>query len=258
MLKIFEYFKLKILIIKWFLFLPLRYFVNLFDKIWIPNLRINIHDLFQQISTDLNVYFIQIGANDGFTNDKLRYYVDLYKWQGILVEPVPYVFNRLKINYQYRPSLIFENCAISDTPGRMIFYSLKEYDINGKSLFNDFTDYKIDQLGSFDKQTILKHSYMHPDFENLIEEINVNTLSFDDLISKYNVLKIDVLLIDTEGYDYKILNSIDFKKIKPSVLIFEHQHLTRKDYKQIVSMLKKNYVLYIDGWDTVCCLKTKF
>ena len=45
-------------------------------------------------------------------------------------------------------------------------------------------------------------------------------------MKKHNVNDISFILIDTEGYDYEIIKLIDFEKYKPSILIFEHKHLS--------------------------------
>ena len=47
-------------------------------------------------------------------------------------------------------------------------------------------------------------------------------LTFDELVRQYDVEHIDLLQIDTEGYDAEIIKSIDFSKIKPSIIRFEH------------------------------------
>jgi hypothetical protein len=60
-----------------------------------------------------NVFFVQIGSNDGSRGDPLYAAVRRHgHWRGILVEPVPFVFERLKNNYDNDPRLIFENVAI--------------------------------------------------------------------------------------------------------------------------------------------------
>lgn len=54
---------------------------------------------------------------------------------------------------------------------------------------------------------------------------DVKYLSLDSLLVKYNITKIDLLIIDGEGYDYEIINAILFIMIKPKVIIYEHSHL---------------------------------
>ena len=58
-----------------------------------------------------------------------------------------------------------------------------------------------------------------------IEEVDVQILLFDDLIKKYQIEEVKYLLIDTEGFDYKIIKSIDFKKTKINKIKFEYKHL---------------------------------
>ena len=60
-----------------------------------------------------NFFFISIGSNNG-RGDLIYRYVKQYKyhWKGILIEPVPYIFERLKNTYKGFGGLIFENVAI--------------------------------------------------------------------------------------------------------------------------------------------------
>jgi len=44
--------------------------------------------------------FVQIGANDGLHHDFIHDFALKQSWQGLLVEPNPPVFERLKQNYQ--------------------------------------------------------------------------------------------------------------------------------------------------------------
>jgi len=40
------------------------------------------------------------------------------------------------------------------------------------------------------------------------------------------VTKIDLILIDTEGYDLNILRTIDFRRFCPKLLIYEQHYLS--------------------------------
>jgi hypothetical protein len=76
----------------------------------------------QQLLSDIarrmdDVFFVQIGANDGKTEDYLYDFVCRGGWRGILVEPVRPVFEKLQRNYRDVPDLTFENVAISDGDG---------------------------------------------------------------------------------------------------------------------------------------------
>src|SRR5947209_8058963 len=60
-----------------------------------------------------DLFFLQIGAHDGITDDPLRQYVLKYHWRGLLLEPQPRLFAQLKANYQSEPQLMFENAALA-------------------------------------------------------------------------------------------------------------------------------------------------
>lgn len=119
----------------------------------------------------------------------MRGFIEKYNWQGILVESIPYVFERLKVNYSGFSKLSFENSAISSETGFSKFYIIAERDLNNSGLFENNQEYKIYQLSSFDKDTLFKQGYMHPSFEKKIHEIDITTLNFNILLKKYKVKK---------------------------------------------------------------------
>jgi len=243
--------------VSWNVTKALRYIQNIDEAFWKPKEHIDLDALFEKRGNASDFYFVQIGANDGVTGDSLRPFITRLQWKGVLVEPVPYIYKRLVENYEGYRGLHFENSAIGIEDGYQNFYALSEFDLQNNRLFTDYNKYKIDQLGSFNKETLLKHSFMHPQFEKLIEEVKVPTLTFNSLLNKYNIKKIDLLQIDAEGYDFELLNSIKFDKVIPGILVFEHQHLTKNDYKTSVEKLRKvGYKFYVNNWDTVCILRT--
>ena len=231
-----------------------RFFLKLSDDLlWKPKRSISIDQLINSYGHKESFFFIQVGANDGVTGDHLHNYIKKNKWHGILMEPVPYIFEKLKENYRTQPNLIFENSAIGKENGLVPFYSISEY--NSEGVKHDQFANGLAQLGSFDKKTLLQHSAMHPEFKNFIKEIKVPTITLNDLFLKYSVTNLDLLLIDTEGYDFEILNNTNFEKIKPAILIFEHQHISRNDYKILIRKLKSyGYKFFVNRWDTFSVL----
>lgn len=53
-----------------------------------------------------NAFFVQIGANDGYSLDPLTVQIERREWRGIMVEPVPYVFAWLAERYGNHPRLV--------------------------------------------------------------------------------------------------------------------------------------------------------
>lgn len=84
----------------------------------------------------------------------------------------------------------------------------------------------------------------------------IKTTTLDSLINKYNLKKIDLLMIDTEGYDFEIIKSIPFDKVKPLVIVFEHSHFSENTVKDCYEFLKnKSYTLQKTASDTIAVLK---
>ncbi len=176
-------------------------------------------------------FFVQIGSNDGVIHDPLFQYINRYRWKGILVEPIDYYFERLKANYKDNPQLLFENVAISEKQEIRDFYRVKEE--------LDFLPAWSKGLGTFYPQVLLKHRWLIPKLKNYIVKERVSCISLKQLFERHRVEKIDLLMIDTEGYDSEIIKQLDFDTIKPSIIIYEHKHLKTIDKKTCELLLEK-------------------
>jgi FkbM family methyltransferase len=218
---------------------------------WKPNYIDIDHIVSNYSAVNQKIYFIQVGSNDGKMQDPIYKYITKDGWNGILIEPVKYLFEKLKENYKgYENQLHFENVAISKQNGKQKFYSLKKTD-------NPSVPFWAEGLGSFNKEVILKHKIYIPQIEELLIEQELETITLANLQTKHNVKGPDVLMIDTEGYDYEILKSYPFDEFKPSLIIYEHRHLSKKDYKESMGYLRGfGYKLYAFECDTLATHKT--
>jgi FkbM family methyltransferase len=166
-------------------------------------------------------HFVQIGSNDGAQQDPIREAILERQWRGVMVEPVPYVFERLKQNYGHLPRVQLENVAIAEVDGTKPFYHLPQTaDWKGQNIPEWY-----DALGSFSREVLLTHSVFIPDIAQRIVCTDVPTLTFDSLCKRAGFEQIDLLHIDTEGYDYEILKQIDLDRWRPHLIIYEHHHL---------------------------------
>ncbi len=184
--------------------------------------------------------FVQIGANDGVSNDPIRRYVVKYGFKGVLIEPQPDVFKRLKANYDGMPGITFENAAIAAQDGKIEMYRFKK---------DSGVPHWADGLASFSKETVIRN------FQNIkgeVETIIVPTISFGSLLRKHNISHLDLLQVDAEGYDYEILKMIDFNAIKPEIIHFEHGFLSPQQQNECFSYLQsKGYKVYNNADNTV-------
>jgi len=193
-------------------------------------------------------FFIQVGSNDGKTGDPIHRLVSRYKFKGILIEPVYYLYKKLLRTYSKQNNLIFKNVAIANKRGYKNFYRIEENNEPNNPWW-------YDQLGSFNKEVVLKHKDSIPNFDKHFITEKVNCITFNELIEENQVDKIDLLHIDTEGYDYEIIKLVDFNKIKPKIILYENHHLNMQDKIKCMEYLKnKGYSIIFMGGDTFACL----
>jgi FkbM family methyltransferase len=174
---------------------------------------------------------VQVGSNDGVQGDPIAPLIRKNPdWQVLFIEPLPHIFQRLLANYPHSQNYRFENVAISETTEmRLLYYVSDEI----KKL-REGIPYWYDQIGSFDKKHILKHG---KEFESFIVSEPVRCEPLRDILARNRIKKIDLLHIDTEGYDYEVLKQVDLKGSPPRVILYEHKHLSTADQSAARSLL---------------------
>jgi FkbM family methyltransferase len=192
--------------------------------------------------------FVEIGSNDGHAHDHLRDLIKSGGWTGVMVEPVPEIFERLKRNYGGVEGLVLENAAIADRDGELPFHHLRQAD-PGEDRLPDW----YQAVGSFKKEVVLSHADQIPDLEERLITVDVPTLTFDSLCRKHGIESIDLLLVDTEGYDYELLANVDLPAHHPRLLTYEHFHLDPADRRSCREYVEAaGYETVEEGFDTWC------
>jgi FkbM family methyltransferase len=200
-------------------------------------------------------YFIQIGAFDGITSDPIHKFVVRYGWSGVLVEPQPEAFRALQETYKSQSQLTFLNVAIAHESGKKGLYRIRD----GATRLPSWSQ----QVASFDLDTVLKHGHDLPasdtrgipNIEKLVEIEQVNCITFDALLRELGVEEIDLLQIDVEGYDFEIIKMVDFERIKPWIICYEHIHLSQQQQKECIEHLTRyGYLVSVDFADTIAYL----
>lgn len=188
-------------------------------------------------------FFVNIGANDGVSNDIIYPFIQEYGWRGIAVEPLPSAFEQLRHNYRDFRGVILEQAAIAARPRAFHYIS-------------DATGYQhawTSQVGSLNPMYVMKTIYMKrrwqfdgpvpDDLERAVTALEVPCLTFDELMRRHQVRRIDFLNIDAESADYEIFCSIDFARYRPSLMCLEVTEMSddqRKDLDR--RLLELNYV----------------
>lgn len=191
---------------------------------------------------------VQIGSNDGKTGDPLHNWLMSKKgWSAVFVEPVPFLFERLKATYSGEKRFTFENAVINDGSEIQFFWVSQD----ARSELPDLP-FWWDQLGGFSREHITNHN---PELEPFIESTTLPGISLTDLFERHELDRIDLLHIDAEGADYKILSQLNLDLFHPRVILYERKHLSEDEHKKSLQFLQKVYVLFNLGADMLAISK---
>ncbi len=139
-------------------------------------------------------FFIEAGAVDGFFESNTYYLERFESWKGILIEPVPEMYARLRTN---RPKAIHYHCALvaSNYPHRSVTISpahaMSTIVLSGRETgaTRPLMDVPARTLGS------------------IVEEVRPS--------------RIDLLSLDVEGFEIEVLRGLDLRVHRPRYMLIE-------------------------------------
>jgi FkbM family methyltransferase len=180
--------------------------------------------------TNPNVAFLQIGAFDGVTADPLYPLIEPHRLSGYLIEPQQDAFERLRVHYSKfnRPDFTFVRAAMAEHDGTVPLYRVKA----GTS----GPDW-LPRVASLDPNFLHRFSDFVPDVASQIQVDVVPCFTFAKLFSQLAIGYIDLLQIDAEGYDARLLQLFDVPTRRPAIIHFEHKHLGEKVHKESLDLL---------------------
>ena len=208
--------------------------------------------LYRHIAVHKSLVFLQIGANDGVMNDPIyQFNIDNKSVvSGYVLEPLPDIYERLVKNYKTCPNIKPFNLAIHASESEMTMHRvnpLHEIEVpefaRGIASFNEM---------HWEKTALVPNA-------GYMQKVKVKCISFADFIKSNSIEKLDLLLLDTEGYDYQILMSIDFTHIKPKMIRFEHgvrnQVMSPESFMAVCNHLNSfGYQIIAESYDATAYL----
>ena len=134
-----------------------------------------------------NVFVIQLGAMDGISFDDTRGFLDMYKWDALLVEPIPEFYGELKENFKDRTNYIYEQAAISDHDGTTEMLTVPNEIILKEDLHPGYKG----MSGLFPLKNGFGTTYERDIMvrEKFAKTITVPSLTFNSLCEKHNIPK---------------------------------------------------------------------
>lgn len=170
-------------------------------------------------------FVIQIGANDGKTADPLCGLITP-EWRGLLVEPHPEAFAQLQKTYQGFGKLKLVQCAVTERSETVTLQLCKN---------------------------TVESSITRADVKGVAGSVNVQGQTLQSLLQEHAISRADIVVVDTEGYDYKIVKQMfEIRGFRPTVLQFEHTLMEPAQYDELLKLMTQNkYTFSQVGVDTV-------
>jgi FkbM family methyltransferase len=172
--------------------------------------------------------FVQVGAFDGVSTDPLRKYIQTCGWRGVLIEPQPAPAAKLHELYGGNDRLIILQAALDDKRGTRTLFTVE----------SDTVPAWARGMASFQRDNIVKNSYLIPGLEGMIKEITVSCITFDDVMQKLASGPLDLLQIDAEGSDGYILSLFPFIRVKPAIVHWESKNLAKLQQEEALDLLR--------------------
>ena len=206
---------------------------DLVVRSWLPY--VVAHELLK--NRDLT--FMQIGAFDGVGDDDLHELVSRHRLRGVLVEPQPSAFTRLERTYRDQPQVTLLRAAIAEREGTREFYSRRG---------------AATMAASFDRDHLRRHGIA--DAEIVADSVTCHTV--ESALRTAGLDHVDLLQIDAEGFDWPIIRSIDFSRLRPAILRFEYRNMSARDADACLELLVAHgYRFLIEARDIIAHCATK-
>jgi FkbM family methyltransferase len=154
-------------------------------------------------------FFVEAGANDGYTQSN-TYWLERFRgWQGLLVEPMSELATEAQ---KSRLSSIVKQCALVSP----------QHD--GEKIRMHFGDLMSIVDGARDRSwasngTVL--GWRDP------YDVDVEAHTLSSLLDEINAPEVDLLSLDVEGYEISVLKGLDFQRHAPRYILVEIQNRDR-------------------------------
>lgn len=137
------------------------------------------------------------------------FFFSLRNWKGICIDPNPELE---KLYKKFRPNDVFVNCAVGETDANLNYYMLSDNNSSMNTLNLDF-------LKKHDLEKDIKKTITIPTFS--LKEILDRNISVNN--------RLDFFDVDVEGFDLQVLQSNDWEKYRPKVVVTETDISIKED-----------------------------
>jgi FkbM family methyltransferase len=169
---------------------------------------------------------VDVGAYDGVSLSNSRPFL-LEGWRGVLIEPHPVQFARLREAYESSPNVDCVHCACSDEAGVLPLF-----------LGSDGPETMMSTLSRDENPWFNAH--------RSAESVEVDVQTLDAVLERLDFpSEFGILLVDAEGMDYEVLRGVTFERHSPRVIVTEEYLWNPEKHKQkYLHLLQNGYSFY--------------
>lgn len=213
-----------------------------------------LHKRFARLTEFLSdPQFLQIGAADGKLAENLHNEFMATDWRGVLLEPLPDMFAKLKETYKTKSKFHLINAALTPYDGYAEIRRIPPDYVRDDEPWAHGISSIDGTRSSFTEGPVPKETAEDLKARSRLDR--VVAMSFDTLRRKADLDRIDYLQIDTEGYDLIVLKQIDLSRYRPFLINCEIFNLSPTDRAEVYGILQRyGYSITISTWDVMASL----
>ncbi len=185
-----------------------------------------------------NGFFIEVGANNGYSQSNTFFLEKRLGWHGICIEAIPSLYEECK---RCRGKSSVYNCALVAAdychPTIKIHYAGMMSAVSGA--LKTETDLLTHIEAGLDSQG-LENSY----------QIDIPARTLESILDETSDLpQIDFFSLDVEGYELNVLKGLNLVKNRPRLILVEarfldevNDYLIKNDYEMLETMSHHDYI----------------
>ncbi|MFN7853364.1 FkbM family methyltransferase [Anabaena sp. AL09] len=185
-----------------------------------------------------NGFFIEVGANNGYTQSNTYYLEKFLEWRGIMIEGIPSLYEQCK---RTRNKSSVYNCALVS-----------------KDFCDSFVEMHYANLMSVvenslkDQEKQIQHIQSGLEIQKINKSysIKVPARTLESILDEFtNIPQIDFFSLDVEGYELEVLQGLNLDRYKPKYILVEARFFDQinsflTNYYDLIAQLSHHDYLY--------------
>ena len=167
-------------------------------------------------------------------------------WRTIAIEPNPYFVDL----HKKQGSEVLPYACSNENLDNVAFTIVGKLDDSTENSFHSFSHISDNSLTSRDIPKDWKLSYNN---SNKVE-IKISVKKLDTIIKELKLKKIDILTIDVEGNEGRVLEGLNLKKNKPTVIVLENIGKFF-NFIELLSPYGYEHIITLGDYDEIYLLK---